>query len=238
MTDTEGKTLILIIENDEHVLLTNKRILSRALCGNVLFHCARSLAKARGFLREKDMVYDAILLDIMLPDGSGLEFIPEIHTATDAPILILSARNTPIDIIEGIERGGDNYIAKPYEPEALATLVLAMLHRERKRITSGLAMTIARGKLTLDLIANRAYIGGIDMGLMPKEFALLSILMLEEDKTISAERLYERILKSETEADKRSLQKHISTLRSKLESGECGYTIRSVQGKGYCFCAV
>jgi len=238
IVNKESKTHILIIENDENVLLTNKRVLTRALGGNILFYSARSITEARESLRKKDVIYDAILLDVMLPDGSGLEFIPEIHSLTDAPILILSARNTPPDITKGIERGGDYFIAKPYEPETMTTLVHAMLNRERNRGTPVPTMTITRGKLTLDLIANRAYIGGIDMGLMPKEFALLSFLMREEDKAISAEQLYKSICKSETDIDKQTFQKHISTLRLKLESGECGYTIRNAHDKGYCFEAV
>jgi len=233
--DNEGITTVLLIEEDENVITTNKRVLSKALKGNVRCHSVRTLKEARETLLAKKTAYDMILLDIILPDGSGLEFIPEIHAATDAPILILSTRTTPLEIIKGIERGGDNYITAPYEPEAMTTLIQAMLRREKKNRSTVPSITIVRGNLTLDLIAKRAYVSGIDAGLEEKEFPLLSLLIREAGKTVSANRLSEIVCKSDTEHDKNTLQKHISAICTKLESGECNYTIRNIKNEGFRF---
>ena len=233
--DNEGNTTVLFIEEDENVITTNKRVLSKALKGKIHSFSVRTLKEARKTLPAKKTAYDLILLDIRLPDGSGLELIPEIHALTDAPILILSTSIIPPDIIKGIERGGDNHIIAPYEPEAMVALVQVMLKREKKPGSTAPSITIIRGNLTLDLIAKQTYISGIDAGLEGKEFPLLSLLVREEGKTISASRLFEAIFKSDTENDISIVHKLISALNIKLESGECGYTIRNIYGEGFRF---
>jgi len=236
--DKKAGTNILLIEADENLLITNRRVLQRALGSNTFFECVRTLNDAKKILSDKTNAFDLILLGIILPDGSGLEFIPTLHALSDAPTLILSAKSTPIDVIEGIEKGGDNYIALPYEPEVMATLVSAMLNREKKREpikTAIPSITIVRDKLTLDLIAKRAYISGIDARLNKKDFDLLSLLVRDEGKAISADRLYEIIWKSEIGSNKRMLQKQISTLSAILENGDSGYRIRDENGEKYCF---
>jgi len=228
-------TVILMIEDDESLLTTNKRVLSRALGNKIRFDNVRTLKEARETLLKKETAYDMILLDIMLSDGSGVEFIPEIHAVTDAPTLILSVKNTPLETIKGIERGGDYYITIPYEPEVMAALVHGILQRERKERTTAPVINIVRGNLTLDLIAKRAYIRGIDAGLEGKEFPLLSLLVREEGNTISADRLNAIIWKSDIENDKHSVKKQVFALSAKLESGECNYKIISVLNEGYRF---
>jgi len=195
----------------------------------------RTLKEARKTLTAKKTEYDLILLDIMLPDGSGLEFIPEIHAVSDAPTLILSTMIVPPDIIKGIERGGDKFIAMPYEPETLTTLVKSMLKREKKSVPAAPSITIVRGNLTLDLIKKRAYISGIDMGLEGKEFPLLSLLVRDEGKTVGATGLLKTVFKSDDESDINTLHKQISALCTKLESGECGYTIKNIHSEGFRF---
>ena len=231
MSDT-NKSLILMIDDEKNVLTLNEQILTYA-SSSIVCHKAQTLAEARAKLRSAVQDYDLFILDIMLPDGSGLDFIEEIHAISSAPILVLSAKNTPRDIIRGVARGGDNYITKPYDPEAMAALALAMLRREEKHGRQELVKTISRGALSLDLVAHRAYVGGNDILLKPKEFALLLVLMQEEGATISAERLYEAIWKAPVGKDKRPLQKQVSNLRTRLEQGGSGYTILSVYGEGY-----
>lgn len=214
-----NKKNILMIEDEENVLTLNERVLTRA-SGNIMCFKARTLAEAEKALKNDDMEYDLIILDIMLPDGSGYDFIDGIHSATGAPILILSARNTPRDIIKGTARGGDNYITKPYDPEAMAALALAMLRREDKLRKQETVKTITRGQLTLDLIANRAYLNGEDAGLKPKEFALLLTLVQNEGEIVSATELYEAAWKLPAIDDTRTVKSHISKLRTKLSIDE------------------
>jgi len=232
--DSMNKKHVLMIEDDENVLTTNVRVLTRASGGVLCCYKARTLAEARDAIAK--LGYDLIILDIMLPDGSGLDFIPEIHAATNAPILILSARNTPSDIIEGITRGGDNYITKPYEPEAMTAIALAMLRREEKRAKPEPAKTITRGPLTLDIVASRANINGTDSGLKPKEYALLSTLVQNEGRLVSAKELYETVWNLPVNDDVRTVWSHISKLKKKLLITDfTPLTITVERGNGYCF---
>ena len=225
-----------MIEDNENVLTTNERVLTRAFGRAVRCFKARTLAAARDALRDRTVNYHLIILDIMLPDGSGLDFIPEIHAATGAPILILSAKNTPSDVIEGITRGGDNYITKPYEPEAMTALALAMLRREEKRGKPEPVKTIIRGTLTLDLVANRAYMNGTDAGLKPKEFSLLLMLIQNEGQTITAKDLYETVWKLPANEDIRTVWSHISKMKKKLSITDfTPLTITVERNNGYRF---
>lgn len=209
-----NEKLILMIEDEESVLTLNERVLTRANNSIVCFK-ARTLGEARDMLVcGRD--YDLIILDLMLPDGSGLDFISEINKVSSAPILILSAKNTPADIIEGAARGGDNYITKPYDPEAMAALAGAMLRREEKRREALQPGPVSRGPLTLDIASRRAYIDGKDAGLSPKEFALILTFVQNEGKTLSAEELYEAAWKLPAIEDTRTIKTHISKLRKKL----------------------
>ena len=222
---------VLLVEDDKDISALNKKMLEST--GKYNVRLAMTLTEARRQIAA--FPPDIIILDIMLPDGSGLEFIPEIHAVTDAPTLVISTRNTPLDTIRGIERGGDNYIATPYEPEAMTTLVQSMLRREKKPVSAAPSITIVRSNLTLDLIAKRAYLSGIDMGLEGKEFPLLSLLVRDEGKTVGATGLLKTVFKSDDESDINTLHKQISALCTKLESGECGYTIKNIHSDGFRF---
>jgi len=233
----KGKKIILIIDNDENVLTAAKRVLQRTQGYDLKCTGVGTLKEAREALLDKETVYDLILLDLMLPDGSGIEIIPEIHALSDAPIIILSAKTIPLEIIKGIERSGDNYIAKPYEPETLTELTITMLGSEKKRAktTAVPSITITRGKLILDLIEKRVYINGIDAGLEKLDFSLLSLLVREEGKAISAEKIYEYVWRSEEAFNNRLVQEKIAALSVMLENEDCGYAIKRVTGDGYCF---
>ena len=233
--ESANKKYILMIDDEENVLTLNEQILTFA-SDSILCFKARTLAEARDKLRDKQEEYDLFILDIMLPDGSGLDFIREIHSVSDAPILMLSAKNTPKDIIEGAARGGDNYITKPYDPEAMAALALAMLRREEKRGKSGSipVKIISCGPLTLDLVANRAHMNGVDAGLHPKEFALLLTLVRRRGQIVPAKELYETAWNMPAIGDTRTLWPHISNLKKKLSLGyDNSISIETVYGSGY-----
>jgi len=229
--DNDNQKYILMIEDEENVLTLNERVLTRA-SGNILCFKARTLAEARAALKLSEWDYDLIILDVMLPDGSGLDFINEIRDATEAPILILSAKDTAKDVIEGTARGGDNYITKPYDPEVMAAISLAMMRREEKREQKGPAMTLACGPLTLDLMSTRAYMDGTDVRLRPKEFVLLLTLVQNEGKIVPAKKLYEAAWGLPANDDTRTVKTHVSRLRTKLSINE--YTPLTITGEYGC----
>ena len=94
---------------------------------------------------------------------------------------------------------------------------------------------ISIGNLTLDILAAQAFVNGVDLLLKPKEFALLRLLAQNENATMSAETLYEEVWKSSMAGDDRTLRKHMSELRNKLNEKSCSHTVTAIYGKGYCF---
>jgi len=175
---------------------------------------------------------DAIVLDIMLPDGSGLDFLKELRMEkgelSSVPILLLTGLTTPEDVVRGLGEGGDDYLAKPYDFDILLARIEALLRRSRH-----IPKTLTKGALRLDIIANRAFLEGNDMMLAPKEFALLFLMAQNEGKLLTAASLYEAIWKLPLEDDTSVIRTAVSRLRQKLG---CGFSIENdKQERGYIF---
>lgn len=221
---------VLLVEDDENILRTNRRILERE--GYTVL-CARTLKAARELLVWNTP--DALVLDIMLPDGNGLAFCEEIRPALSAPVLFLTALDEKSEIIEGLVAGGNDYITKPYDVDEFLARINAQLRFVwMNQWNAGRHGRLIRDTLMLDLTAQRAYLDGKDMLLTQKEYSLLLLLARSEGKTLSSEYLYRSVWNLPMN-DNRTLKKHISTVRKKLEEGKCKYTIASVYGKGYTF---
>jgi DNA-binding response OmpR family regulator len=213
---------ILLIEDDREIQENNKDLLESG--GNYAVRTAMNLAEARKQITKKTP--DIIVLDIMMPDGSGLDFIKEIN---DIPVLLLTALGENSDIVKGLEAGGDDYLAKPYDDNVLLARIESLLRRTEPRISK----TLTKGPLLLDTIARRAYIDNDDLLLTHKEFACLLMLAQNEGHIISASTIYEQIWKQKLEDDKNTLKATISTLRKKIESS--GYAITVSREQGYTF---
>jgi DNA-binding response OmpR family regulator len=117
---------ILLVEDDWEIQENNKDLLESS--GNYAVHIAMNLAEAREQLSKETP--DIIVLDIMLPDGNGLDFIKEIN---DIPVLLLSALGNKNDIVKGLRAGGDDYLAKPYDDIVLLARIESLLHRTKCR---------------------------------------------------------------------------------------------------------
>jgi DNA-binding response OmpR family regulator len=147
---------ILMVEDDPQIQAVNRNMLTRRGY-DVL--CAMNLAEARGLL-ENDPP-DAVVLDIMLPDGSGLDFLRELRkNGDDTPVLLLTALSKDSDVVRGLESGGDDYLPKPYNYDVLAARVDALMRRRGMAVP---VRSIEKGGLTLDLIAGRAFVNGEDL---------------------------------------------------------------------------
>lgn len=221
----KGKT-ILMVEDNEHVLELNRAVLVRAGYSVVQ---AVSLADARGVL-ERHPAVDIVVLDILLPDGNGLDFIPELRKETAAPVLMLTSKRDYTDMVRGLTGGADDYMTKPYRVEELLARIVALLHkRDMARKNSELAL----GPLTIDTVAQRAFLHGKDLLLQPREYAALYCLIQYEDEGITAEQLYEKVWKLPSNGSTSAVKTVISRLRRKLSGS--GYTITSGWGGGYRF---
>lgn len=236
---SEYSPLVLMVEDNPDVLHLNGKWLEKAGYDTV---SAETLAETRGILET--LSPDIIVLDILLPDGDGLDFLPELKTLCDAPVLFCSSRNEDKDMLRGLEAGGDDYIPKPYNVDILVARVNVMWRKElkhREDVRTALAAKspdrmIERGPLKLDMLAAQAYMNGEDIRLTPKEFALLFTLVQSEGQEVSAKELYEAAWNMPANNDTRTIKAHISKLRAKLSISEyTTLTITTEYGNGYRF---
>ena len=215
--------LILLVEGNEQILRGNERMLKRR---GYDVTTAMTLREARDWVRETRL--DAIVLDIMLPDGSGLDFMREIRQTSNVPILLLTGLTTPEDIVRGLREGGDDYITKPYDFPVLLARIEAMLRRAGRMPES-----LTKGSLKLDVVSGQVFCGGENLLLTQKDFALLLLFMQNEDKAITAAYLYEKVWKAPLSEDKQAIKSAISRLRKKLTGS--GYMISTQRNEGYVF---
>ena len=218
-----GKT-ILLVEDNPKVMRNNITMLKSR--GAVVLS-AENLAAARDILKSR--LPDAAVIDIMLPDGSGLDLLREIRSVSNLPVLLLTAKGESADVVTGLSLGADDYLAKPYDIDVFAARVEALLRRART-----VNENIAVGQLRFDLLSNQAVYGGKDLLLTQKEFSLLLMLTQNEKKTLAAEYLFEKVWGQPLNNDTSALRLQISNLKKKLFAVTEDITIETTRGEGYC----
>ena len=214
---------ILLVEDNPHYMKINSEFL--AMKGYTVFE-AETLAKGRELLlKEKP---DLIVLDIMLPDGDGLELCEELRKGGDVPILFLSAKKTDDDIVAGFAAGGDDYLTKPYGLGVLLMRVQNVLAKSRS-----VPDTLMKGRLVLDLLSNSVTFDGRDLEIKGKAFDVLFFLAKRENRMFTSEQIYEQVWGQTMAGDNNAVKKTISVLNNKLENTD--YIISNEYGKGYSF---
>jgi DNA-binding response OmpR family regulator len=177
---------------------------------------------------------DLILLDIMMPEMDGFEFIRAHRREADTPIILLTARVEEEDHVIGLELGADDYVTKPFRPRVLVARVRAVL----RRIGKGLPPTdvLRVGEITLDREGHRVKVADDQVDLTPSEFDLLCALMSSPGRVFSRMELLDRIQGVAYEGYERTIDVHIKNLRSKIESDARNPRfIETVYGIGYRF---
>ena len=217
--------VILCVEDNMQVQVFNKQLLEAK---GFIVRLAMTLAEAWEVMsREMPAL---IILDIRLPDGSGLDFLRELRKTSTVPVIALTSDNEEIDIINGLASGCDDYVPKPYTFPVLYARIEALLRRAGR-----MSDTIIKGLLTLNPLTGQALLSGKDLGLPKKAFQLLLFLAQNEGKELSAEYVYEKVWNTPLHEDKGALKNQMSILRTRLYEENCGYTVRNIYGKGYCF---
>lgn len=179
--------------------------------------------------------FDAILLDVMLPGRSGIEVCQRLRTESDVPILMLSARGEEADKVIGLEIGADDYLPKPFSPRELLARIRATVRRAQGR-AGPVVRRLAFGALELDPGARVARLDGELVDLTSYEFALLYALAERAGRVLEREQLMELAGGNAEEAFDRSVDVHVSRLRSKLrDDPRHPRFIRTVRGIGYQF---
>lgn len=176
--------------------------------------------------------FDLVVLDIMLPGISGLDVLKDLRQRSDIPVIMLTARGEEIDRILGLEFGADDYLAKPFNPRELLARVKAILRRAQPGGESRRKWEL--GSISLDLRTRTAAVNGTALNLTGTEFEILRCLLETPGQVVSKEHLSKTALGRRLLPYDRSIDTHISNLRSKLErAGNSHETIRNQRGIGY-----
>lgn len=219
-----GAMRLLIVE-DEPTLgdLLRRNLTARGFAVDL----ARSRADASAFLDVES--YDAILLDRGLGDGDGLTLIKQIRTGgSEAGILFLTARDAPVDRIEGLDAGADDYIVKPFDMDELNARLRAVLRRPGKRM----ATVLEAGNLRFDASQRRASVDGAVIDLTRQEAALLELLLRNQDAVVKREEIQRSLYGFDDEVTPNAVDAAISRLRKRLRMAGAEVEIAVLRGVG------
>lgn len=183
--------------------------------------------EALRLLGEAD--FDAVLLDIMMPELDGLSVCRAVRRTNDVPIIFLTALSAEEDKLLGYELGADDYVTKPFSMSVLYAKTAALIRRSRRSVLAG--DRIEAGGITLEDSTRRVFAGKTEVVLTPKEFLLLRCLMLNRNIVLSREQLLVKCWGYDYEGEARAVDTHIKRLREKL--GENAGCIKTVIKAGY-----
>ncbi len=179
---------------------------------------------------------DIIVLDIMLPEMDGWAVCQEIRRFSQVPILMLTALDSEIDRVRGLELGADDYLTKPFSSQELVARIRAMLRRIQWDQNANPETELEIGAIRLDLPGRRAFKKGVELTMRPKEYDLLLTLMRQPGKVIDRETLFNQVWDTDWMGDMRSLDVHIHWLRQKIEDdASAPRYIQTVRNVGYRF---
>jgi two-component system OmpR family response regulator len=216
---------VLVVEDDRTIGKALERGLTEAGHQVVWIKNGR-----RGLEEAKSCHYDAVILDLLLPELPGMDVLKQLRAdGVRTPVLLLTALGSVEDRVAGLKAGGDDYIVKPFAfPELLARL--EAVHR---RTADRPAAIVHAGPMTLDLATRRVTRDGKDIDLTPTEFSILEMLLRFAGQVVTRKMLCEHIWDAEWEGLTNVIEVHIKRLRDKLaEAGEPDL-IRTVRGRGY-----
>jgi len=175
-------------------------------------------------------VPDVVVLDLMLPDRDGLDLLRQWRQQRiDCPVLILSARNTVKDRIDGLERGADDYLPKPFSIEELRARVRALARRKSSRIEQELN----HRELSLNLATGTVTLNGVRLELTARELALLEIFMQNTGQVLTRSMLAAKVWTMDYDVDSNLLEVYMSRLRTKIENRAGRHFFETIRGMGY-----
>ena len=174
--------------------------------------------------------YSAVVLDLMLPDGSGLEVLRTARSdGLSAPVLVLTALDGVSDRIAGLDAGADDYLTKPFHGDELAARLRALMRRSKLPILR----EIRAGELVVDLEARRARIGDAEVSLSRSEFLVLECLARNQDRVCSKETIANAVYGFDEDWSEGAIELHVHRLRRKLSSQSGAPSVKALRGLGY-----
>lgn len=218
---------ILIIDDDERLCGMLQQYL-----GNAGYSVDARHAIAPGLQALKQEAYDALVLDLMLPDGDGLDACRQLRAFSAIPVLMLTARGEAMDRILGLEMGADDYLPKPFEPRELLARLKAILRRGKV----GGGDVLRFGRLEIDRGARLVRVEGKPCEMTSYQFDLLVALADKPGRVMSREQLLDAVKGEPLEAFDRSIDVHISRIRAVIEDDpKHPRRIITLRGAGYVF---
>ena len=219
---------ILLIEDDARLA----RMVDDYLSGAGFRVTQAATGKAGLALAERD-AFDALVLDLMLPDMDGLDVCKALRVRNQTPILMLTARGDAMDRVVGLEMGADDYLPKPFEPRELLARLRAILRRAH---TSAPANVLQFGRLEIDKDAREVRIDGAPRTLTSYQFALILAMAERAGRVLSRDTLFDLVKGESIEAFDRSIDVHISRIRAAIEDNpKKPRRVITVRGAGYVF---
>ncbi|MEN6372621.1 MAG: response regulator transcription factor [Armatimonadota bacterium] len=191
-----------------------------------------------GLTAARNIFPSIIILDLMLPDISGMDLCRILRKENNAPIIILTAKTDEVDRIMGLELGADDYITKPFSARELIARIRAVLRRSRNTLTEDSKTRLTAGDIVMDIPKRSVSIGNIQIHLPLKQFELLKVFMAHPDEVLTRNFLFQTIWNSDSAYDTGTLDVHIRWLREKIEKDPAKPNyIRTIRRVGYKFVA-
>ncbi len=219
---------ILLVEDDARLAAMVADYL-----GEAGFRTTRAASGAAAMQLAASESFDAMILDLMLPDADGLDICRSLRAKSDIPVLMLTARGDPLDRVVGLEIGADDYLPKPFEPRELLARLRAIL---RRRVGHGQSPVLRFGRLEIDPGAREVRLDGQRKTLTGHQFALLLALAERAGRVLSRDALMDLTRGEALEDFDRSIDVHISRLRAAIEDDpKRPRRILTLRGAGYVF---
>jgi len=177
---------------------------------------------------------DLVLLDLMIPEISGTEVCRQIRAKSRVPIIMLTAKDSEVDKVVGLEIGADDYVTKPYSARELIARINAVLRRNSGELPTSEAGVMTIQGIRMDIDRHQVALNGAPISLPLKEFELLEFLMRNAGRVLTRMQLIDRVWGSDYVGDTKTLDVHIKRLRAKLEDDPANpKIIQTVRGLGY-----
>lgn len=219
---------VLLVEDDSRLASMVADYL-----GEAGFRTVRAATGAAAMQLVASDSFDAMILDLMLPDADGLDLCRRLRADSDIPVLMLTARGDPLDRVVGLEVGADDYLPKPFEPRELLARLRAIL---RRRGPAGRTQVMQFGRLEIDLGAREVRLDGQRRNLTAHQFSILVALAERAGRVLSREALMDLTKGTALDEYDRSIDVHISRLRAAIEDDpKRPRRILTLRGAGYVF---
>ncbi|MBZ0185825.1 MAG: response regulator transcription factor [Candidatus Obscuribacterales bacterium] len=180
--------------------------------------------------RLKFYEYDLVVMDLGLPDRSGMEILRDYRSrGGNTPILILTGKHSIVDKTEGLDTGADDYLTKPFNMKELSARIRALLRRGG----ATKPVVLKSRDLTLDPVSRKVLRGEDEIKLLPKEFAILEFMLRHPNEVFSPEALLNRVWNSESDSSVDTVYTTMRTLRKKISADDANFLIETIHGAGY-----